>query len=156
MNLAFSKKPYNFSLRVKIMKILFTGGGTAGHIFPIIAVAREIKKIYPANDLQLFYVGPRDEFSEELLSGEGFTVKTIFAGKIRRYLGLKPFFQNLLDIFFKMPIGFFQAFFHVFLISPDLIFSKGGYGSFSVVFLRLDVADANFFTRIRRCSRTNQ
>lgn len=118
------------------MKILFTGGGTAGHIFPIIAVSREIRKIYQQyqkEELQFFYVGPRDQFSETLLSQEGFFVKTIFAGKIRRYFGFKSFFQNLLDIFFRIPVGFFQAFFHVYLISPDLIFSKGGYGSLSVV-----------------------
>jgi UDP-N-acetylglucosamine--N-acetylmuramyl-(pentapeptide) pyrophosphoryl-undecaprenol N-acetylglucosamine transferase len=118
----------------KYTKILFTGGGTAGHIFPILAVAREIRKIYPAEDLQFFYIGPRDEFSEELLNQEGFIIKTILAGKIRRYFGIAPFFQNIWDIIFKMPVGFFQAFFHVYLISPDLIFSKGGYGSFSVVF----------------------
>jgi UDP-N-acetylglucosamine--N-acetylmuramyl-(pentapeptide) pyrophosphoryl-undecaprenol N-acetylglucosamine transferase len=116
------------------MKILFTGGGTAGHIFPIIAVAREIKKIHPEDDLQLFYVGPKDQFSENLLLNEGFVVKRILAGKIRRYLGVKPFFQNILDIFIKIPFGFFHGFARVFLISPDLIFSKGGYGSFSVVF----------------------
>ena len=141
------------------MKILFTGGGTAGHIFPIIAVAREIRKVYQTpkrmvaetsffsrlasgstnevqrtDDLQFFYVGPRDEFSEGLLSQEGFVVKTILAGKIRRYFGFKAFFQNIFDIFFKIPAGFFQGFFHVYLISPDLIFSKGGYGSLSVVF----------------------
>ena len=115
------------------MKIVFTGGGTAGHIFPILAVAREIRKIYPGEDLQFFYIGPRDQFSEKLFNEEGFIVKTILAGKIRRYFGITPFFQNIVDIFFKIPIGFFQAFFYVYLISPDLIFSKGGYGSFSVV-----------------------
>ena len=116
------------------MKILFTGGGTAGHIFPIIAVSREIKKNSPQGNFQFFYVGPKDDFGETLLSQEGITVKTIFAGKIRRYLNFKSFFQNVFDILFKSPIGFFQAFFYNFAISPDLIFSKGGYGSLSVVF----------------------
>ena len=116
------------------MKILFTGGGTAGHIFPIIAVTREIKKISPQDNFQFFYVGPKDRFLGTLLSREGITVKTILAGKIRRYLGFKSFFQNIFDVLFKIPIGFIQAIYYNFVISPDLIFSKGGYGSLSVVF----------------------
>ena len=46
------------------------------------------------------------------------------AGKLRRYLSI----FNLIDIF-KIPIGIIQAFYHIFIISPDIIFSKGGYGS---------------------------
>src|SRR3989338_8130708 len=117
----------------KATKILFTGGGTAGHIFPIIAIVREIKKRYSQENLEIFYIGPKDDGFEELLAGEGIKVKTILAGKIRRYFKFKAFFQNLIDILFKIPIGFLQAFFYVFFISPDLIFSKGGYGSMSVV-----------------------
>jgi len=115
------------------MKILFTGGGTAGHIFPIIALSREIKKINSRENFQFFYVGPKDSFAKTLLSQEGIIVKTIFAGKIRRYLNFKSFFQNIFDALFKVPVGFFQALYYNFVISPDLIFSKGGYGSLPVV-----------------------
>jgi len=115
------------------MKILFTGGGTAGHIFPIIAIIREIKKIYLKENLQFFYLGPKDEFGEVLLQQEGVVVKTILAGKIRRYFGFLSFFQNLIDIFIKFPLGFLQSLFYIFFISPDVIFSKGGYGSLPVV-----------------------
>lgn len=112
-----------------IMKILFTGGGTAGHIFPIIAIVREIKKNNPYGDFQFFYIGPKDKFAKDLLSEEGVKVKTISAGKIRRYFS----FQNIIDIVFKFPLGFFQTFYHIFVVSPDLIFSKGGYGSMPAV-----------------------
>ncbi len=115
------------------MKILFSGGGTAGHIFPIIALSREIKKINPQENFQFFYIGPKDNFGETLLSQEGITVKTIFAGKLRRYLSFKSFFQNIFDILFKVPVGLFQALYYNFIISPVLIFSKGGYGSLPVV-----------------------
>ena len=115
------------------MKILFTGGGTAGHIFPIIALSREIKKINPQENFQFFYVGPKDNLAKTLLSREGIILKTIFAGKIRRYLNFKSFFQNIFDILFRVPVGFFQALYYNFVISPDLIFSKGGYGSLPVV-----------------------
>jgi len=114
------------------MRIIFTGGGSGGHIFPIIAIVREIKKIRP--DFRFYYIGPKDESTVFLLSREGIKVKTILAGKIRRYGGPKAFSQNLIDIL-KIPIGFLQSFFYIFFLFPDLIFSKGGYGSLSVSIL---------------------
>jgi UDP-N-acetylglucosamine--N-acetylmuramyl-(pentapeptide) pyrophosphoryl-undecaprenol N-acetylglucosamine transferase len=111
------------------MKILFTGGGTGGHVVPIIAIAREIKKIYEGDDLQMFFLGPQDRVGSNLLFMEGIKVKNIMAGKVRRYAGFKTFFQNLADIFIKIPVGTLQSFFYIFFLSPDLIFSKGGFGS---------------------------
>jgi len=111
------------------MKILFAGGGTGGHIVPIIATVREIRRIYQGEDIQFFYLGPKDEFGQILLSQEGIKVKAVLTGKIRRYANWKSFFQNLGDILFKIPIGILQAFFYLFFLGPDLIFSKGGFGS---------------------------
>jgi len=115
------------------MKILFTGGGTGGHIFPIIAVAREMRQIYSGEDLRFFFIGPRGEIPPKILTQEGIKVKIILAGKIRRYFGIESLFANLFDILFKIPIGLIQAFFYIFFLSPDLIFSKGGYGSLPAV-----------------------
>ena len=109
------------------MEIVFTGGGTGGHIFPIIAIVREMKEIYPRQDMKLFYIGPKDDYSLTLLSQENVAVKKILAGKLRRYFS----FKNLIDIF-KIPIGMLQAFFYLFFIAPDVVISKGGYGSFPV------------------------
>jgi len=111
------------------MKILFTGGGTGGHILPIIAVVREIRRVYQKKDLQFFYIGPRDDFGSILLSQEGIKVKPVLAGKIRRYFTFKTFLQNLVDCAFKIPTGILQAFFYIFFLAPDLTFSKGGFGS---------------------------
>ena len=115
------------------MKILFTGGGTAGHIVPIIAIIRELKKIYSKKDLQLFYIGPRDDFSSKLFNEEDIKVKYILAGKIRTPISVENLFQNIIDIFFKAPIGIIQSFLYIFFLNPDLIFSKGGFGSVSPV-----------------------
>lgn len=119
------------------MRILFTGGGSGGHLFPIVAVVRELKKIHsqlthpigPNSEttLDMFFIGA-DSFSKEFLLKEKVAIKTIFAGKLRRYFSLR----NIIDLF-KMPIGFFQALWAVYRIMPDVIFSKGGYDSVPVV-----------------------
>jgi len=114
------------------MKILFTGGGSGGHITPIIPISRELRKIYP-EDLKLFFMGPKDDYSNILLSQEGIKIKNVISGKIRRYNKAKNFFNNLFDVLFKIPLGIIQAFFIIFFMSPDLVFSKGGYGSIPAV-----------------------
>jgi UDP-N-acetylglucosamine--N-acetylmuramyl-(pentapeptide) pyrophosphoryl-undecaprenol N-acetylglucosamine transferase len=118
------------------MKILFTSGGTGGHIFPIIAVVRELKKQkeFQKKKLNFFFVGPKDKFGLKLLKQEGVIVKTITAGKIRRYITPKSILENIRDIFFKMPIGLIQGFLLTKTIFPDVIFSKGGYGAVPVMF----------------------
>jgi UDP-N-acetylglucosamine--N-acetylmuramyl-(pentapeptide) pyrophosphoryl-undecaprenol N-acetylglucosamine transferase len=110
------------------MKILFTGGGTGGHVYPLVAIVREIRRIYPKKDLEFYYIGPKDEFGLILLSQEDFKIKTIVSGKIRRYFS----FQNFVDIFVKIPFGFVQSFFLLLANRPDLVFSKGGSGSIAV------------------------
>jgi len=113
------------------IKILFTGGGTAGHIFPIIALTREIRR--SGLNANFFYFGPKDDFSAILLSQEDVSIKTIFAGKIRRYWGFQSILQNMADVLLKVPLGILQSFFYVFFLAPDFIFSKGGYGSLGPV-----------------------
>jgi len=112
------------------MKILFTGGGTGGHVFPLVAIVREIRRIYPKTNLEFHYLGPKDEFGLILLRQEGLTIKTIISGKIRRYFSWK----NFVDILFKIPLGVFQSFFYLLVLNPDLVFSKGGSGSIAVTF----------------------
>jgi UDP-N-acetylglucosamine--N-acetylmuramyl-(pentapeptide) pyrophosphoryl-undecaprenol N-acetylglucosamine transferase len=118
---------------MKNMRIVFTGGGSGGHVTPLIAIIREIREIYPDDDLEFFYLGPKDDFGERFLSQEGVKVKSIKAGKIRRYWNPKSTLQNIIDLFIRVPIGFLQSFFWIFILSPDVVFSKGGYGSIPVV-----------------------
>ncbi|MCX6789259.1 MAG: UDP-N-acetylglucosamine--N-acetylmuramyl-(pentapeptide) pyrophosphoryl-undecaprenol N-acetylglucosamine transferase [Candidatus Gribaldobacteria bacterium] len=111
------------------MKIIFTGGGTAGHIFPILAIIRELKNNYSDPDLDIYYFGPKDIQTEILLSVEKVKIKRIASGKLRRYASV----HNFVD-FFKVPCGIIKATFLFFFLAPDLVFSKGGYGSFPTVF----------------------
>ncbi len=110
------------------MKILFTGGGTGGHLFPLIAIIRELKEMGPSN-LEIRFIGPEDNFSNELLKSENIQVKRIMSGKIRRHSGLLGYFQNIIDMAIRVPIGVIKSFYYIFFLSPDLIFSKGGHGS---------------------------
>lgn len=113
------------------MRILFTGGGTGGHITPIVAVARELKTIAEKEqilDLQLFYAGPEDDFAKKLLGEEDIIFIPVSSGKLRNYFS----FQNFTDIF-KIFFGTLQAVWNLFLVMPDVIFSKGGYGALPAV-----------------------
>ena len=127
MDLSFLKPKLS---SYKTIRIVLTGGGSGGHTFPLIAVSRELKKMALAQnvELQLIYFGPND-FTLHYIQKEGIDIKTISAGKFRREFS----WQNFLDIF-KTMAGIFQALFYVYILMPDLIFSKGGYGSFPVTF----------------------
>lgn len=116
------------------MRILFTGGGSGGHQYPIIAVLREIQRIAEEErilNLEFFYIGP-DDFGGDFLKGlrqEGVLPVKIRCGKWRQYFSLANFF----DVF-NVAIGVLQAIWNMYLILPDIIFSKGGYGAFPAVF----------------------
>ena len=72
------------------MRILFTGGGTGGHFFPVLAVIRELKRVAEERqilDLELFYMGP-DSFGEAALREESVIPIRVMAGKMRRYFGV--------------------------------------------------------------------
>lgn len=112
------------------IRILLTGGGSGGHIYPLLAVTQRLKKIaiQKSLDLEFYYLGPADEFSSVLASAD-VKISPIFAGKIRRYFS----FQNFLDIP-KFFIALIQSLIKVYFIMPDVIFSKGGTGALPVVF----------------------
>jgi UDP-N-acetylglucosamine--N-acetylmuramyl-(pentapeptide) pyrophosphoryl-undecaprenol N-acetylglucosamine transferase len=112
------------------MKIIFTGGVTGGHFYPIIAVAQSVQKISREKKLlspEMFFCAP-SPYNQGLLYDNNIEFKKITAGKMRRYFSL----LNFVDIF-KVIWGTFGALFDVFDIYPDVVFSKGGYGSFPVV-----------------------
>lgn len=111
------------------MKIVFTGGGTGGHFYPLIAVAEAVGEIVSERHLvapKLYYFGP-DAYDEDALFRNNITYIRIDAGKLRRYFS----FQNFIDIFHTI-FGFFDALYELFRIYPDVIISKGGFGSVPV------------------------
>lgn len=104
------------------LHILLTGGGTGGHIYPLIAVAQELKQLADVR-----YFGGAKDF-ESVLAGSGIRFSYIISSKFRRYASA----LNLLDIP-KFFLGLFQALWKIYWFMPDAIFSKGGPGALPVV-----------------------
>ncbi len=113
------------------MKILFTGGGTGGHFYPIIAVAEAVRerckerKIIPPS---LYYMAPNRYNARALFDNELEFIQ-IPAGKMRRYFSL----LNFTDLF-KTATGCIMAVFKIYSLMPDVVFGKGGYASFPALF----------------------
>ncbi len=112
------------------MKIVFTGGGTGGHFYPLIAVAEAVHDIVKERKLlepELYFYGPA-AFDERALYENGLTFVKTPAGKMRRYFSL----MNLIDPF-RTLWGLGKTLWKLYKLFPDVVFSKGGYGSIPTV-----------------------
>lgn len=105
-------------------RILLTGGGSAGHVTPNIALLPPLQRL----DFDIHYVGRISGIERELIEPLGIPYHAIHAGKLRRYLDV----QNITDMF-RIVHGFFTAFFLIGRLSPDVVFSKGGFVACPVV-----------------------
>ncbi len=105
-------------------KIVLTGGGTAGHVTPNIALIPELKRA----GYEVHYIGSYEGIEKKLIEKLGIPYYGISSGKLRRYIDLK----NLSDPF-KVLKGLAQARHLLGKIKPDVVFSKGGFVSVPVV-----------------------
>lgn len=106
-------------------RVLFTGGGTAGHVIPAIPVMRKLAQA----GVEIAFVGSHSGLEEDLLRDEKLRYFGISSGKLRRYFSL----QNVLDVF-RVLLGVVNALTVIARFRPDVVFSKGGFVSFPVVF----------------------
>ncbi len=106
-------------------KIVLTGGGTAGHVTPNLALVPELQR----RGWEITYIGARAGIEQRLAEQVGLPYFGISSGKLRRYFD----FQNFIDPF-KIIKGVFEAYFLLKKIKPDLIFSKGGFVTVPVIF----------------------
>lgn len=105
-------------------RILLTGGGTAGHVTPNVALLSRLRNL----EFDIVYTGTRSGIEDQLITREGIPFYPISAGKLRRYLDIK----NFTDLG-RIAAGFFQSVLLLIKLRPDIVFSKGGFVSCPVV-----------------------
>ena len=105
-------------------RIILTGGGTAGHVTPNIALLPGLKAL----GYDIHYIGSYNGIEKELIEQFGIPYHGISSGKLRRYFSL----QNFTDPF-RVLKGFGEAKKLIKALKPDVIFSKGGFVSVPVV-----------------------
>ena len=105
-------------------KIVLTGGGTAGHVTPNIALMPALKEA----GYEITYIGSKKGREKGLIEATGTKYYGISSGKLRRYFDWKNFSDP-----FRVMNGFFEAKRILRKIKPDFIFSKGGFVSVPVV-----------------------
>ena len=107
-------------------KIVFTGGGTAGHVFPGLAVYRQLEAMAQkeGTDLELRWMGSLRGMERKIIEAEGIPYTGLPSGKLRRYFSV----QNFFDLF-KLAAAFIAALWVLNRLKPAALFSKGGFVS---------------------------
>lgn len=105
-------------------KILLTGGGTAGHVTPNIALLPALRDL----NFEIKYMGSYDGIEKKLIEEQGVDYVGISSGKFRRYMSAKNFTDP-----FRVIKGYGEAKKFIKSYKPDIVFSKGGFVSVPVV-----------------------
>lgn len=109
---------------LKKHKIVLTGGGTAGHVSPNLALIPALT----ADNWEIFYIGSSNGLEKQLVAEVGLPYYGISSGKLRRYFS----WQNFIDPF-KVIKGIFDAYGAIAKIKPQVVFSKGGFVTVPVI-----------------------
>ena len=105
-------------------KIVFTGGGTAGHVTPNIALIEALQ----CDNWQIDYIGSIDGVEKSMIQAINVPYHAIRCGKLRRYFSWKNFYDP-----FNMIFGILQSYCLLRKLKPNVIFSKGGFVALPVV-----------------------
>lgn len=103
--------------------VFIAGGGTGGHIYPALAIAKSIQK-YSSN-VQIEFVGTAHGLEGKIIPREGFSLHLIEGGK----LNFKGHFLLKLKTLIKLPYGLIQSFLLILKKKPDYVLGVGGYAS---------------------------
>lgn len=109
--------------------IIFTGGGTGGHVFPGIAVAEALLDQAADSSVRIYWIGSSRGMEKDILERFDIPFFSIPAGKLRRYFSI----NNFIDIF-KIIAGFIVSIIILKKLKADLLFSKGGFVTVPAVF----------------------
>jgi len=111
-----------FHSKLILMKVIISGGGSGGHVFPAIAIANELKKQRP--DVEILFVGAKGKMEMEKVPKAGFPIKGLWISGFHRKLTLR----NLMFPF-KLVSSLFKAFGIIQSFKPDVVIGVGGYAS---------------------------
>tara|TARA_B110000037_G_scaffold5039_1_gene5537 strand:- start:1627 stop:2712 length:1086 start_codon:yes stop_codon:yes gene_type:complete len=111
---------------VKAFKLIFSGGGTGGHIYPALAIAKSFKNIKP--DTNFLFVGAIDKMEMEIVPKSDFKIKGLWISGFQRSLSLK----NLLFPF-KVFTSLLQSLFILVRFNPDAVIGTGGFASWPLL-----------------------
>lgn len=108
------------------MKVLIAGGGTGGHLYPALAIAKELK----SRNVDVEFVGTAAGLETKIVPRDGFELHLISIGKLNQ-VSLKTKLKTLL----KIPLAFIQAVLLILKFKPDVILGVGGYASGPALFV---------------------
>lgn len=112
------------------MKVVFTCGGTAGHVNPALAVAQIFEQKHPG--CQVLFIGAERGMEQRLVQQAGYPIRTVKVSTFERAWTWKIIKHNLKSVF-KIPVGRHQARSILKEFKPDLVVGTGGYASFPAV-----------------------
>lgn len=116
-------------MKKKLDKIIFAGGGTGGHVYPALEVAKILKD---DKSLSMVFFGTGSDFEKEAVAKTKIAYQKIFSGKFRRNSGILTFLRNIVDAFLLIA-GILQSIIIFSVDRPGVIFSKGGFASLPTV-----------------------
>lgn len=105
-------------------KIILTGGGTAGHVTPNLALVESLR----SKNWNIDYIGSVNGIEKQIVTESGLKYHGIKSGKLRRYFSVENFTDP-----FKVIAGVFEAYSIIRKIKPDIVFSKGGFVTVPVI-----------------------
>lgn len=108
-------------------RIVISGGGTGGHVYPGIAIANAVKKVLP--DVEITFVGVKNRIEEKIVPREGYPLKTIHVEYISRKLSIKTF-----TFIFSLLVGLIQSLNFLRRYKPQVVVGTGGYVCGPVVY----------------------
>ncbi len=112
------------------MKVVFTCGGTAGHVNPALAVAQVFQQKYPG--CEVLFIGAEKGMEKRLVEQAGYPIRLVKVSTFERAWNLRVIKHNIKSVF-KVPVGRHQARSILKEFKPDLVVGTGGYASFPAV-----------------------